>query len=630
MRSLWGIIERQDGLVLLAHLLAWMMILLWTARRQDEPRRLLLTYFIVSLGASVVASLSIVSDSYRARAPGDQFVLWRMLQSGARPGGVFENPVYSGTYLLLNFFWGLFGISVLRRRVHDSEAGRSRALWSVGLALLLVGEFLIALAMIVGQTRGVIFGLVAGLGVMALQALFGVSTPKGIRLAVLAASLFFASTAGVVWHYRNSQVVSRVSVLNRLTRLSPAENQSTKNRVLVWRSALQGFEDRPVLGWGPGNVYYALNKYYDPQHIQFTADFWDRAQTWYDKSHNAYLDLLVERGLLGVAAFLLVAAATVRALWHMSDRSLALCLSGGLAGYAVSNLVAFDTFGSLLALFLSLTAISLQEEPVAWRHWRRPETGRKAKSSTRDAGVSRAQKGLLRPLAAVLAVVLVLMAMYCNVQIAQATHGYVMARNAFEQDPGTGITFYEEAFTHFSPYHADEKLKCAWLTVNAAITKRPSSRSFDAGSLVLQLTGEALRSHPDDAQFYLLLNDMYNGLAMYGDRRLADDAERFGNRALELSPGRQEVMFTLGRTYIIKGQAARAVEINRRMVQEYPEFALGHWFLGLSYLSNSQRDEARNEIRTALVKGYRFQSQEELNTVKPLFDEKELAQLMPR
>lgn len=220
---------------------------------------------------------------------------------------------------------------------------------------------------------------------------------------------------------------------------------------------------------------------------------------------------------------------------------------------------------------------------------------------------------------------LVFLGMYANIQIAQAAHGYYLARNAFEQDPGAGITYYEEAFKHFSPYHADEKIKCAYLIINAAITNRPSSRSFDAGSLVLKLTGEALRSHPNDAQFYLLLNDMYNGLAMYGDRRLANDAERFGKKALELSPGRQEVMFTLGRTYIIKGEAAKAVEINRRMVQEYPDFALGHWFLGLSYLSNSQHDEARSEIHNALQKGYRFQNEEEAKTVKPLFDAKEFA-----
>lgn len=626
-RSLWGFIDRQDGLVLLAHFLLWMLILIWTVRRHPEPRKLIFSYAIVSFCISVAVSFSILQESYRARAAGDGFLVWRMLETGVRPAGVFGNPIYSGPYLLLHFFWGLSATYTVGCRWRQSVRP-GRIFWAGGLALLLIGESLVVFAMLAGQTRGVIFGFAGGLALMAVCGALAGSTPRAVRFGPALALLLLAAGAGALWHYRNTEVVSRVPMLNRLTRLSPAENISTQIRLFAWRSALRGFADKPLVGWGPRNVYYVLNEYYDPRHVQSAPDFRDRTATWYDKTHNAYLDLLAEGGLLGLGAFLALAAVVVRSLWRMTDRPLALCLSGGLAGYAVTNLVAFDGFGSLLALFFTLAAISLEERPLDLRRWRRADAGRKSKSRAPRAAAG--SDRLLHRLTACAAGVVVLIAIYANVQIARANHGYFMARSAFEQDPGTGITLYEEAFQRFSPYHANEKIECAYLTVSSAIAKRPSSRSFDAGSLVLKLTGEALRSHPRDAQFYLLLNDMYNGLAVYGDRRLAEDAERFGKRALELSPGRQEAMFTLGRTYIIKGEAPKAVQINRRMVQEYPDFALGHWFLGLSYLSNSQRDEARKEIRDALQRGYRFQNQEEIDTVKPLFDEKEFAQLMPK
>jgi tetratricopeptide (TPR) repeat protein len=215
--------------------------------------------------------------------------------------------------------------------------------------------------------------------------------------------------------------------------------------------------------------------------------------------------------------------------------------------------------------------------------------------------------------------------LYLQVGMAVANHGYLRARLAFPQDASTGISMYLDAFKYFSPYAPEEKLNCAYQIVTSVVEKRKVSQSFDAGPLLWRLTGEALAAHPLDARYYITLNDMYNKMALYLNPDYAAEAERFGRKALELSPKRQEAMLHLGRTYVIRNQAGKAVEINRRMIQE-ADFTLGHWLLGLSLLQNHQGEEAGKEIRRALEGGYKL-NETDIATLKDLMGEKEFEEL---
>jgi Flp pilus assembly protein TadD len=77
-------------------------------------------------------------------------------------------------------------------------------------------------------------------------------------------------------------------------------------------------------------------------------------------------------------------------------------------------------------------------------------------------------------------------------------------------------------------------------------------------------------------------------------------------------------MIYLGRTYLIRSEPQRAVELNRRMVDLYPAFPLAHWLLGLSLMAEKQDDLAREEVRKALEMGYKFQNNAEGDAVRPL------------
>lgn len=84
-------------------------------------------------------------------------------------------------------------------------------------------------------------------------------------------------------------------------------------------------------------------------------------------------------------------------------------------------------------------------------------------------------------------------------------------------------------------------------------------------------------------------------------------------------------MMHLGRTYVILNEPNKAVELNRRMLQD-ADFPLGHWLLGLSLLQNNQREEADKEIRGAIQMGYQLTASD-IAMLKSLLGEKEAADL---
>ena len=142
----------------------------------------------------------------------------------------------------------------------------------------------------------------------------------------------------------------------------------------------------------------------------------------------------------------------------------------------------------------------------------------------------------------------------------------------------------------------------------------------------LELLRDAVGSHPHDAQTYIRLNDIYNGLALYSDRNFLKSAESAGLKALELSPSRQDALMTLGRTYLIGEQTERAIDLGRQMVREYPDIAVPHWFLGFALLEAKQISEAKKELGIALRGGYPYQPRE-LETLKQLLSPADFADM---
>src|SRR4029079_14095068 len=70
---------------------------------------------------------------------------------------------------------------------------------------------------------------------------------------------------------------------------------------------------RTVIGWGPESMFVAYNKFYPPAlaHIEARGASPDR-------SHEAYLDELVTKGLLGLVTYLFVIISFFALAWRLT------------------------------------------------------------------------------------------------------------------------------------------------------------------------------------------------------------------------------------------------------------------------------------------------------------------------
>ncbi|HUQ85756.1 MAG TPA: O-antigen ligase family protein [Candidatus Limnocylindrales bacterium] len=74
---------------------------------------------------------------------------------------------------------------------------------------------------------------------------------------------------------------------------------SGKIRLLVWKGAIDGWIDHPIIGTGVETFAYAYYKYRPPEH-NLTSE-WDFL---YNKAHNEYLNYLTTTGILGLGSYL--------------------------------------------------------------------------------------------------------------------------------------------------------------------------------------------------------------------------------------------------------------------------------------------------------------------------------------
>lgn len=169
--------------------------------------------------------------------------------------------------------------------------------------LLLAGGFapLMLAGLYCTLTRSVWMGA-AGV----LLVVVGLSMPKRWRMpAVTVAALAGLLTVAVSWE--------SLLAFKRDKNLSAAETaDSTTLRPILAYVAWQMFEDRPIMGCGLGHYLEYHNPYL---HDRSTELVLSKVRPYVQ--HNAVLSLLVETGLVGLGAFLLMLILWGRAAWQL-------------------------------------------------------------------------------------------------------------------------------------------------------------------------------------------------------------------------------------------------------------------------------------------------------------------------
>lgn len=349
--SLLGSLERSMGWITLAAALA--LFTAAAAAGRDPARRGRIVAALIG-GSVPVAAYALTQALGLVAVPG-------IVESKARVFGTLSNPIFLAAYLML-----LVPLTVARLAA-AVRAGRPGVFASLSLVLALQ-----LTAMLLSGSRGPLFGLGAGLAVLALAA-SAMTGRRGLGWAVVGLGLA-AGALLVVFNLPGSPLAGLrdAPVIGRFGRIADTSSGSEAARIRIWRSVdrlLAAEPGRLVAGHGPEALKYALIP-----HAETYVAGRGQAGRLVDRAHNVFLDALVTTGLPGALALLFVygawlytaAAAAGLAPAAADRRRLALCLAGGTLGGAAAWLVAPLYAGALtpmgmvagLGLFLVLRLLA--------------------------------------------------------------------------------------------------------------------------------------------------------------------------------------------------------------------------------------------------------------------------------
>jgi len=279
------------------------------------------------IAAVPVAALGIVQHFRPDLMPADSSYPGRAL-------GPFGQPNRLGGYL----------IAAIPVALAFAFAANDRGL---RLALLLA-VFALALCLVFTYSRGSWIGLVAGL------AAFGVLLARwpdlrpqpallAVAIACLLAPVVFALPAIVSRIAPRAASVSDTSAVAGVP-FDPERQGSGSMRRAVWSGAIRATAARPLFGFGPGAFREGFDRSKGATLKRLEAEGGRTA----DQAHSLYLVLSTERGVLGLAAFVLLAG---------------LILAGGLAALGTGAPVdARLLLAGLIASTVALLAHGVMED----------------------------------------------------------------------------------------------------------------------------------------------------------------------------------------------------------------------------------------------------------------------------
>ena len=330
-KSFWSNYERMEGVVGLLHIVGFFIIATSVFRTENIWKR----FFQASLGVSVVVGIYGILQILGLTDAG---------QGITRIDSTLGNPAYLAVYALIHIFIALF--LMVRDKVATKLLFYVYAL--VGILNLIV--------LYSTATRGAILGLIWGVLVTALLgALFEKDNKKLKKIAIglIGGVVVFG---GIFIGFKDAKIIQENTVLSRFADIS-FEEKTTRSRFMIWDMALEGFKERPVLGWGQENFNYVFNKYYNPR-------MYDQ-EPWFDRAHNVFLDWLIAGGILGLLSYLALFVIALVLIWRYRKFSVfeKSILTGLFVAYFIHNLFVFDHLVSYILFFslLGFVAVTTRE-----------------------------------------------------------------------------------------------------------------------------------------------------------------------------------------------------------------------------------------------------------------------------
>jgi len=334
--SFWSNFERGEGGFQLLNFYLFFLMLRTLFRNKKEWKK----FFGVSLIVSGLVILYGVAASINLNDfIGSEGFCGRF-------AGSLGNPAYLAPYLMFTAFFALY--------LWFSKGETKNTMRNIFYAILL---FVFFFFFLLTQTRGTFLGLGVGL-IAGFTYLFFKTQKSKLKTVsgVLAIVFIILGFSAFMLRHKNIPIVPFCASSSRLLEISTSD-QTAQTRFWTWGSAIKGWKERPILGWGPENFSVVFDKYFDARHYVPGQN----SETWFDRAHSVFIDYLTEIGILGLLSYLSI---FIVYFWEFfkktKDRSPVintLFFTLPIA-YLVQGIALFDVLPIYLVLFTTLAFAS--------------------------------------------------------------------------------------------------------------------------------------------------------------------------------------------------------------------------------------------------------------------------------
>jgi O-antigen ligase len=581
LRSIWGNFERMGGVFYLAHLSLLYFYLVMIGQMNSKYFRLLLQ-FLVGLG--VALSL----DGVMVLLTHNNFILND--PSYPRVSGFFGNPIFIASFMVIPMFLAAF------------FAVTAELTWKkvIYWAAVLLQAWVIFLS----ETRGAVVAL--GIGIFVASVLYVALNPvKRIRIWGSSVVVLFGVIVALLFTFHSS--LPQGGMLHRVFNL---KDTNTEARLVQWGIALRGYKDHPILGVGPEDYYFISNKYYNPQIYQYDP-------SWFDKPHNYLIEVLVETGILGFAAYLGIQVFSLWALWSAFRKNILLLpefclLVCGLIVYQIQNLFVFDTVGASMAFFIYIGLMG-----YLWHEAHVSDSAAKNKKTGLDPLFS----GVAFGLAGVVVLYVIYLGNITGMQVAKdINYGYAytnvnpqIAKGYFEKG--------ENSSFDFDPIQLASKYADFASTI-ASNPPQGTTNDFIKQNLqdAIDAEKDAINRVSNDPTAWQSLSNLYLSQAIFNKTAIDPNAAIAAQTAEDLAPKRPEPEEMMARLDLSQNNLADAQTIYEKIVNDIPKDYDAKLQLAVIYYYNNQEDKAAQIAQQVLATGYRPASARQIDWLGALYD----------
>jgi O-antigen ligase len=568
--SLFGDFERMGGVWAWLHLSLFFLLL--RALRDEEWSWVLNAALIVSTFVGISTILEHSTIAAATRLPD------AMLSASSSTIG---NSGLLAAYLL-------FGVALGAYLASTSARFRLLYLAAAGANLL---------AMNYAENRSTVIGLALGavVGSVIFAAVHTAPRWRWIAPAIaLSLALLVVGISKAIRAFPSSELLRDApTVLQRLALTNPAGGD--ESRTMQWRAAIEGFKDRPLIGYGLENHNLVWSAHLDPAIYRLDTDVFDR-------THNQYLELLATTGLIGALAFLsiwlAIGVTLIRAYRdeRISAASLAI-LSALQIAYAIFLFFWFVDLNSTMLWILFAALIASRENPNGVMR-------------TALEG-SRLSRGVARALAAG-SVMVVTVALY--------SEGYVTLRASRALDrvdsPGASVgqALGEFNILASAPGHQTAHTPLIMGQYLASLRPRYAEmrrRPAERRKLEAAFAGtdaafrrEIHRDTLNDRLYTHYAGLLLNEARFYGSGSYVEGAVASLNRAIELSPHRIQPRMLLATAYTEDADPDRARAVLEDAVKIDPDLGEPRYALAENYLRRGRSDSALTLLESSLTRRY--------------------------